>query len=162
MALFAVLSSLSTPAPDCSALSTRASTPERSGLDAAAAAVVVTAAAATEVVDVFALAAATGVTDVVLVATRVVVGPALVETPSEAAVVTVVSGAVLDTVVVSGLPQALSPIRSPPVMQPERRTMMGVRVMPPESAPSVNAVRARYEQTVRESQPDCASGTRLS
>jgi hypothetical protein len=146
---------LSTAAADCSALSTRASTAERSGLDAAAAAVVVTAAVVAAVVDGFALATAT--VDVVLVAARVVVGPALVETGS-AAVVTVVSGAMLETVVVSVLPQAVSPIRSPPVSS----RLMRVRVMPPESTPSVNAVRARYEQTVREPQLVWASGTRLS
>ncbi|MEP6659001.1 MAG: hypothetical protein ABJD24_03695 [Acidimicrobiales bacterium] len=128
--------------------------------DVAAAAAVEAVVAA--VVDGFALLAATvepavATVAVVRVAAGVVAGPALVEIGSEAAA-TVVSGAVLETVVVSVLPQALSPIRSPPVS----RRLMRVRVMPPESTPSVNAVRARYEQTVRRIQLACASGTRLS
>jgi hypothetical protein len=148
MALLAVLSSLSTAAADCSALSTRASTPERSGLDAAAVEVAVEAVVAAVVVDGFALLTATLEADATtvdaVVAAAVVVGPALVETGS-AAGATVVSGAVLETFVVSVLPHAVSPIRSPPVS----RRLMRVCVMPPESTPSVNAVRSRCEQTVR-------------
>jgi hypothetical protein len=169
MALFAVLSSLSTAAPDFSALSTRASTPDRSVLAVAVFAAGVTA--VTAVVDGFALLAATlgagattVVTDVVLVGATVGSGAGLVETGLVGT--TLVSGTMLDTVVAFVLPHAVSPTSSPPVS----RRVMRVRVMPPESAPSVNAVRARCEQTVRvcelaaarRYQLVCASGTRLS
>jgi hypothetical protein len=101
--------------------------------------------------------AATVVLDAVVAVGAVVVGAAVVETGSGAGT-TVVSGAAVDTVVESVLPQAVSPSRSPPA----RRSEMRWRVMPPQSTPSVNAVRARCEQTVRDAYPGCPSGTRLS